>query len=586
MTVNLYPPTHDVDAEHYAPRGFMSPVTFLIGTHDVEAEHRPNANPTSTGPGAILHLLSPALPALGNWVVRITDKNGGTYGTLAGVGTGDDKFTVSKLHWQLNGQGDASITGPVLDPALSNLLDFQGNVIDGRELQVERDDIGVFMHLVPAPRADPKTMTLDSYGAPFHLTHKFVGRNNAVPNFIRNGDFASDVLQWTGVGVVPSWSPSPVEHAPGAAVTSSVAAGDFYLQQFETIPTLPYDTFMWFSAWLWIDAGVSVQNLPTSGRALWTVWRVGGNVVWQQGVSPNWRKQGQWQHLQTKVFLPQDQTVEMETRLYVPLGVVRYDDVYAHREERLDCEGTPSVIVACLVDHAQDAGLAKSDVNITVDNSRGEGGVNLVRRYKFAEAAQILSAANQMAQLAGGVDMLCEYPASNTRTIFTMDRTGYDVGDTDRVNLVWGENLNGWSWNWNPSKRNDIVRVQGRGSGDEVTEAVYNDPDSDLGWEFVRYASIEGSPHPQEQADGMGATFKRPLTIEAQVVRTATFDVASQCATVGGRSGALLPGRLVDVDLDHGAIHVHEQYKIIDTILNPLNETATLQLVPVSTLES
>ena len=586
MTVRLYPPTHDIEAEHYAPHGFMSPLTFNISTHDVEAEHRPNAQPSSTGPGAIFARIPPALPSLGNWVVKVTDKNGGVYATLAGLGTGDDKFTVSKLHWQLNGQGDAAIDGPILDPNLAQLFDSAGNVIDGRELQVERDDIGTFMHLVPAPVANPKTMSLAAYGVPFHLTHKFVGRYNAVPNFITNGNFDADVLHWTGNGTIPAWSPSPVHREPGAAVSSAVAAGDFYLQQYVTVPSEPFDTFMWLSAWLWIDAGVSVQHLPTSGRALWTVWRVGGVVVWQQGVSPNWRAQGAWQHLQTKVFVPKDQTVEMETRLYVPLGTVRYDDVYAHREERLNCEGTPSVIVACLVDHAQDTGLGKSDVNITVDNSRGEGGVNLVRRYKYAEAAQIFSAANQIAQIAFGVDTLCEYPDSTTRTIFTMERTGYDVGLPDRVNLVWGENLNGWSWNWNPAKRADLVRVQGRGSGDEVTEALYDDPDSDLGWEFVRYASIEGSPNPQDQADGIGHLFKRPITIEATVVRTATFDVASQCSTAGGRSGALLPGRIVDVDLDHGPIHVHEQFKVIDTILNPLNETAVLQLVPIASLES
>jgi len=580
MTVDLFPAVHDVEAEHYAPRGFNTPQTFLIPTHDVEAEHRPNANPGSTGPGAILHLLPPAYPALGNWVVKVTDMNGGVYATLT------DKFTVTQLHWQLNGQGDAQISGPMLDPNLDLLFTDNGKVIDGRELQVERDDIGVLMHVVPAPRATPRVMGLDSYGAPFHLTHKFVGRNNAVPNFIRNGNFDTDISEWSPNGSMTGvWSAAPVYRAPGAVVLSSGAAGNNYLNQLEDIPSQPFDTFMWFSAWIYLDGSIDVQNLATSGRALWTVWRVGGTVVWQQGVSPNWRATG-WQNLRTKVFLPKDQTVEMETRLYVPLGEVRYDDVYAHREERLNCEGDPGTIVTCLVAHAQDTGLGKSDVNLGVDTSRGGGGVNLIRRYKYAEAAQIFSAANQMAQIAFGVDTLCEYPATNTRTIFTMERTGYDVGDTDRANLVWGDNLNGWEWTWNPAKRNDIVRVQGRGSGDEVTEAVYNDSDSDLGWEFVRYASIEGSPVPQDQADGIGAQFKRPNTIVAQVVRTATFDVANQCATTGGRAGSLLPGRLVDVSIDHGPIHVASQYKIIDTILDTLREVATLQLVPVEELES
>lgn len=583
MTViNVFPAVHDVDAEHYTPRGSATPQTIIPVVHDVAAEHRFDA--FSPGPGADItspdmHVLPPLLPALGNYVISVTDKNGGHYAFLT------DKHTVTELHWVLNGNNDATVSGPILDPNLANLIDSQSNVIDGREIQVERDDLGVLMHYVPSPRATPRTFGMQCFGPTFHLSHKYVGRNNAVPNFITNGNFDTDVLDWTGVNVASvDWSASPVERAPGALVASTTIAGDCYVQQFVTVPSLPYDTFMWLSAWVYVDASVDVKHLATSGRGLWTVWRVGGNVVWQQGVSPNWRNAGTWQHVQTKVFLPKDQVAEMETRLYVPKGSVRWDDVYAHREERLNCEGAPADIIACLVDHAQDTGLDKTNVNITVDDSRGDGSVQLVRRYKYAESAGILNAMGEMASLKGGVDWLCETPDTNTRTIFTMPRKGYDVGDTDRVNLVWGDNLNDFTWIWNPVKRADIVRVQGRGSGDEVTEHVYNDPDSDLGWEFVRFASIEGSDHPEEQAQGLGNTFKRPLTMEVTVRRTATFDVASHCCTDGGRAGGLLPGRLIDVDIDHGPLHLHEQFKCLDTRLNTLKETAVLQLVAVSTL--
>lgn len=590
MTITVFPVVRDIAAEHIAPRGSNTPQDITIATRDIFAEHR--FGQFQPGPGADAdiiggHVLPPALPALGNYVVKVTDIIGGFYATLT------DKFTCTRLHWVLNGHNEGSIAGPLIDPNLNTLLDFSGNYIDGREVRVERDDLGVMMQFVPQPRANaatvggPSQFAMEGKGPTFHLTHKYVGRNNAVPNFIRNGNFDTDVSEWAagGGGVATfTWSPSPFEKEPGAAVITSALAGDHYVYQTETVPILPYDTFMWFSAWVYIDSSVDVRDLATSGRALWTVWRVGSTVVWQQGVSPNWRAPGNWQNIRTKVFIPKDQTVTMETRLYVPKGTIRYDDIYAHREERLNCEGDPGTIIGCLVSHAQDTGLDKTDVNLGVDTSRGAGGVNIVRRYKYAESARIDNAMSEMASLQGGVDWLCETPNTNTRTIFTMERTGWDPGDSDRVHLVWGDNLNRVTWIWNQEKRADIVRVQGRGSGDEVTETVFNDPDSDLGWEFVRFASIEGSAHPEEQAEGLGRTFKRPLTLEVDVVRTATFDVAMNCSTDGGRSGGLLPGRLIDVDFDYGPVHIHEQFKCLDTILDTRKETATLQLVSVSTL--
>jgi hypothetical protein len=250
----------------------------------------------------------------------------------------------------------------------------------------------------------------------------------------------------------------------------------------------------------------------------------------------------------------------MEVRLYSPKGLVKYAHISAHREERLNCEGAPADIIGCLVDHAQDTGLNKTDVNITNDESRGEGSILLARRYKYAEAANILSSMQEMSSLQGGVDWLCETPSSNSRVVFTMERSGFDPGPGVKCALVWGENLNDWVSGWNPDKRADRGRVQGRGSGDEVTEAFYDDPDSDLGWEFVRRTTIAGTSHPEAQVEGLGRTYKRPLTFEATVRRTATFDVAYNLHPA---NGGLLPGRLVDVSLDHGPIHVHEEFKIL-----------------------
>jgi hypothetical protein len=430
-------------------------------------------------------------------------------------------------------------------------------------------------------------MEIEGFGPFFHLTKKYVGRNNPPPDLISNGHFDTDLTDWFWISPPDAtWEPLPDDDlGPGQVALSSATAGNNFFEQVVDIPAVPDATFIWLEGYIWLDAAIDVRDLATSGRALWTVWTdpTGATVIWQQGVSPDWRRVGDWQHLSTKIFVPAGQHSKMKVRLYSPKGIVKYAAIEARREERLVCEGTPATIIACLVVHAQDTSLGKSIVNLDVDDSRGEGTISIPRHYKYAEAQNIASGAQEMASIQGGVDFLTETPSTIDRTIFTMERTGWDPG-AEKIDLVWGENLNGWEWTWNPAKRADRGRVQGRGSGDEVTEGFYDDPDSDLGWEFVRRATIEGTPHPERQADGLGRTFKRPLTFRATVRRTATFDVAANLRTSGGANGALLPGRLVNVDLDHGPIHVSEEFKVLSVEFTPEMEIAEVELIPVATL--
>lgn len=592
MTVNIFPAVHDVLTEHPTPRGFNTPQTITPPTHDAAVTHRALATPGSAGPGAIVAgVPPPALPALGRYTAILTDKNGGVVGgtLLNAVNPGEDKWTVSSIKWTLNGFGGATLSGPVHDPELAALFDSAGNVRDDREIQISRDDIGILQTVIPSPRITlgPATRRIEMQcpGVAYHLSRKYVGRNNEAPDFITNGSFDTNVLNWTGVGTTPSWQSSPYEDTPGSMLLDTVAAGNFYASQTILVPAQPFATFMWLNAWIYLDASISVHDLATSGRGLWTVWRVGSTVVWQQGVSPDWRNVGEWQQVSTKVFIPANQVQTMEVRLYAPKGKIRWDAVTAHREERLNCEGpTPGAIIGCLVTHAQDTGLNKIDMNINVDTSRGEGTAVLVRRYKYAEAAKISNAMSEMASLQGGCDWLCEVPATNSRIVYTMERTGYDVG-SGQATLTWGGNLVGVEQVWNPDQRADQVRVQGRGSGDEVTEAFWDDPDSDLGWEFIRRTSIEGTPHPQDQADGLGRLFRRPITLVLTVARTVDFDPAYQC-----RQGNILPGRLVQVNVVEGIVNINERFKILDTELIPAGggqpgDLVKLSVTPVSMLE-
>lgn len=576
---NVFPATGEFGIDAETPTGFPVDITPTTAEFGIDA----GITPSSGGPVVYAddHLFPPeGLPPLGNYVIEVRDIIGGFYTTLT------DEFTCTEIGWELNGMGDMQMTGPITDPNLAALFDPLGNVIDGREIQVRRDDLSdPFHHFVPSPRMNPRTLNVQGYDPTFHLSRKYVGRNDAPPpDLVVNGNFDIGLTGWTPSGsITATWSPSPVQLAPGAVVLDASTAGANYIFQTIDIDALPFASFLFVSGYIWLDEAVDVRNLATNGRGLWTVFRTPdlATVTWQQGVSPNWRQKEVWQKVFTKIFVDANTAASMDLRLYGPLGIVRWDNVVIHRSERLNCEGDPGTIIACLVAHAQDPGFLKSNVNVGVDNSRGSGGVTIARRYKFEEAANIYTAMGEMASLRGGVDFLCETETVNTRTVFTMSRLGWDPG-ANRVTLDWGGNLNGFDVTWNPQKRADIVRVQGRGSGDEVVEAIVNDEDSDLGWEAVTYATIEGTANPQFEAEGRAQVYKRPMTIELQVRRTATFDVGWNLLSANG--GGLLPGRLVDVNIEQGIVSVHEAFKIIRTQFVPEKEVATLQAVAVSTL--
>lgn len=590
MTVNIFPPVHDVLSEHPTPSGFNSPLTIIPPTHDSAVTHRPLATSGSGGPGAIVHAMPEVLPeAAGRYTIRIADRIGGnTGGTLLSSNPGEDKWTISSIKWTLNGLGGATISGPVHDPELVALYDFAGNVRDDRELQLGRDDLGVLQVVIPSPRISlgPGTRRIEMQcpGVAYHLTRKYIGRNNEAPNLVTNGSFDTDTTGWTASSLSTMlWAATPNEDGVGSLRLTSALAGQHYAKQTVNVDSLPYSTFVWLNAWCLLDAAINVNSLPTSGRGLWTVLRVGSTVVWQQGVSPDWRNADDWQNLATKIFFPANQNATMEIRLYCPVGAIHWDAIVAHREERLSCEGSPGSIIGCLVAHAQDGGYNKINMNITADDSRGEGTASVIRRYKFAEAAQIANAMNEMATIQGGCDWLCETPNETTRTVFTMERTGYD--DSGNITLTWGDNLTAVEDVWNPDRRADQVRVQGRGSGDEVTEAFWDDETSDQGWEFIRRTSIEGTPHPQDQADGMGRLFRRPLTLALTVNRTVDFDPGMACF-----NGWILPGRLVTVKVVEGVVNINERFKILDTELIPAGggqpgEIVKLQVTPVAMLE-
>jgi len=576
MTVTVTAPTVDLLFEVPDVTGSNTPHEVTVPTVDLRFDFRPNTLALyGDGPGPMVTFIPDPIPQVDNWVVTVVDLLGGTHETLT------PDATVEELRWEMNGPGGGRVTAPALSPLLHPFFDFLGDWVDGMHLAVYRGTNFV-KKLVPMPRMDPKLLTLESTGMAYHLSRRYVGRNNATPNLATNGGFDTDVVGWTAVGSASGNWDSAGRVIPGSLFLYATAPGDNYFQQSVTIDSEPFETFVWVEAWAYVITTLTDAQLPGDELGIKVVASVGGVNVFIDGAQMDWKRVGTWQRVHLKVYIPANQTSALNIQLYAPQGQVRWDDVYIRREERLYATGGPEDVMAALVIHAQQTSIGKVNVGITFDGSNSSGAVAVTRAYKYSERAMILQAINELTTLNRSVNWHLEEPTLTDSILTSYPRTGFDSGN--KQFLEWGLNVNSWDWVWDVNRRAQKVAYLGRGSGDLVNEAFYTEDDPDVGYERVVFATVEASVNTVDAAAGLGAILKRPRTLRLGVHRAQqgafTFDPGELCFT-----GDLLPCRLVRVDIDHGLLHVHEDCMIVQTTLHPGPETADVDVIPVSAIE-
>lgn len=587
VTVNAL--RHNSVAYKPRPSGTISPVSVYPSRHDGVRIGRSNSAGYISGPGAIPYTGStgpspgaPMLPtmasAVPNYFIQIVD----IYGVLQGVlvsngGLGPNNFTIPSVTWELNGSGSASCIGPTSDNSLRGLIDFKGEVKDGLELRFMRE-LEPFYWMVPlTPEADEKEIRISGPGFLYALSRRFVGRNGEPPNLVLNGSFETNTASWSVTPLASSdWSASPSHDEEGGSVTvSATTSGNNFIYQNITLPPVFSDTFLWVTAWMYLDEAIPQNRLPTSGRGIWAIFTVNGTVVYQQGIVPNWRVAGRWQEVKTLIFLPGGQAADMQLRLYTPNGQVRWDDVRVRREERLYAMPTMEGAIVALVQHAQQQSLGKEPANIYVDGTNSQGGP-VSRAYKYAERANIISAINEFPNMSEGVNWTGEIQSGTGRALVTLPRFGLDTGAP--VLLEWGLNISRYRWRWDGSRRADKVIVGSRGSGFDFAEGLFDDDTTTLGWETYRPARIE-SLEPQGEADGLGQAYRRPISLDITAHRTASLDLFAPW-----RDGDFRVGRLCTVKIYEGFIRVNETFMIQRMTFIPERETWQVNVVRVDNL--
>lgn len=568
----------DIGFDEPALRGKMTPQSVRIQPVDLGFDFRANTAPSFDGPGPIVQgILPQPMFQIDEYVITVVDRLGATHETLT------PDFTCTSLRWERNGLGGGTIAGPITSPLLHAFFDAQGNWIDNRLVAVYRGT-NFIKTFVPSPHADAHTLDIDGAGRAYDLSRKFVGRNNAQPNLATNGAFDTDVDGWTVVGSAGlTWAPTEGHAKPGAASLVASSTGDNYMQQNITVPSQPFDTFVWIEVWARLPAAVADGHMPGEELAIKVVASVSGVNVFIDGTQLDWKRSGVWQRVVLKVYIPGGQTSVLNVQLHSPVTEsVLYDDVYIRREERLYATGGPEEIIGALVRHAQDESIGKTNVGITVDSTNSSGEVALARGYKYAERANILTAIQEISQLNRSVDWHLEEPALGQAVLTTYPRRGFDTGNMKT--LTYGHNVNQFQWVWDTPRRADIVAYLGRGSGDLVNEAFANDPDTDVGWEKVIFATIEASIATQDAADGVLAVIKRARVLRLFAHRA--WDGAFVFDPIESLwIGDLLPCRQVMVNIDFGPIHVHEVCLIVAVEATPNTCVAAIDVIPITAIE-
>lgn len=571
---------HDAVTDAPGLRGTMSPLNVVLAVHEAPTEARPSTLPAWNGqPGAVLEgVIPPVLDPPGSWSCAVGAADGTLFGAL-------DATPVS-LGWELDGIGSDSIYMPALAPTAELLFDPLGRFRDGREVETYLD-LEFVKSTIPNPNQDsgpPTTLDLSGVGFLYNLRRTYVGRLNPQPNLAANPHFTSDTSGWTTYGgAVATWvpAPAPPDGQVGAAQLSLSSVGYGGIFQDIEVGGHPFDTVVWVTVQIRVAAGVFEYMVPPDGAGMEVELFIGGVSVWTQlpdpGDGPDWRVKDTYQQMRMKVYIPTSGALTMRLKLRAPENIAYHSQVVVTQDERLYASGQPADIIASLVAHAQDTGIGKQQRFITTRTAGTGGGVLINRAYKYRGRQQILTAMGEMATMDGGVDWLGEQPARTTREVVNYDRGGYDPGLM--AELRWGYNLVSYAWVWGTDQHADRVIVLGRGDGFEPGEGIYVDDDSDLGWEYVRAAPIEGFVDPDVAAAGIGKALAAPLTLRVVAHRAAGFDPADLVKAADGR---LLPARLVDVDIVEGQVYVRQQMKITRTRLNCEAHTAELDLVFVS----
>lgn len=523
------------------------------------------------------------LPAAGVYTVRIVNDEGAVVAPLPDA-------TVQSITWNLNAPMSAVITVPVHTDQLADLISQDATRL--RELQVFRDGSFLCWLVLTSITADEQTATLNCSDPLWYLGKRHVGRLYDV-NLLDGADY-DGLAGWTiGSGVTAS-SLYSVNAMSGDRVLqlqsgSGASLNVNHASKSVTIPATSSEETYVVTAYSWIDgvtAFTEFEHYPLGVVAL--VFNPSGEVVAGSidGALRDDDSRIFWTRKRCSVKIPAHGSDAYTLKVYLmsPTGKVYYDYARAIEVEALKYQGTDQVTIAhALVNHAQDSGIGKADLNISTSGSAS--GVYRSQVHAYAAHENILQVLQEMAGQEDGFDFAVVCTAT-TRTFTTYFPQKGAV--TPTVTLEWGQNVASWTWTVDLNQAASAVAVTGDGSTDEEgnaddVEHAYASDSAALGGRLLELVEpAPGGPYAyvsrmESQARETLNARKRPVDFSVTSMRHAAADYADMI-----QAGTLQVGDNVNVDISHGIVNVDERARVVSLTLLPATEQVQFVVVPGS----
>lgn len=522
------------------------------------------------------------------WRVLVTNTAGTIYGEL-------ENAVLSSIGYELNAAEQWSFTLPQNDPKCALLLD-----VPFREVQVWRGT--KLLAWGPATRlqVDNGFLTVQCAGALWHLGRRHIGKADRY-NWVVNGDFEDNLTGWDlfyNQVLVAYGAPNAQAVPPTASIVSfPTVTGGRALRLSNSVDGA--------DAWIGQSFRFTVDDVNAPEGETWTMKGYvyiedldEGTAAFQgrglylerfsttqlnpdplvQAVLPGALLSLQHEFADLDEELPKNvwmrQEVEFTTppkagepeevavRLYAPHGVVYWDAIGLFRIERLAFYGKDqtSDIAAGIVNHLQDPGYDKSDVNIGV--SCPASGVLRTRVYVHSEHPNGLGALEEFNGLDTGFDFDVRYTAT-TRTFTTY----YPRKGSHRPSyaLEAGVNVASWNWTFDGEQASTSVIALGSGNGSDREEGFAIDTSA-----FEGGLTLEEvfSAAPEATIDSLDNLAAERLILARNPVSLEVKTTPAQSAETDP-VGVLAVGDTVPVLIDRNDLDIDATYRIVRMTVNP-----------------
>lgn len=269
----------------------------------------------------------------------------------------------------------------------------------------------------------------------------------------------------------------------------------------------------------------------------------------------------QWVRLEASLTMePTGDTEQLHVAIGCPDGAVYFDRVSLVLEESSKFYATDqALIVKALVEHAQDVGFDKSDLNIGTDCPLT--GVLRDRVYVHSEHPNIFDAMSEFAELDNGLDL----SVAVTPTERTL-RTHYPARGVYRpkCRLELGKEIADFAWSFDGEAAANSIIVLGQGSGSGREEGYAIDPTAFAG-DLTLEAVFSAAPDtPIDSLDNLAAEFAVAAS-DPEILAVKTIPNLERVI------GVLEPGDWIPVRISagRGALTIAADYRVSRITLNP-----------------